>query len=265
MVNELIKVEVSEDGKKLVSARDLHEGLGSKDRFSKWFDRMISYGFEENMDYTGVKKFTVVNNGANQELQDYAITLDMAKEISMIQRNDIGKKFRQYFIEKEKECAMLNTIIDNSSDENAKLERNKYRFGCKKTLGTFSNCEALKLPDLYKEFSEYISTLDTDTRLSRYASALKGVSKLIENITGQLIYTLPVAQKVQYDIKSDMETLRNRQNGGIKGCKTKMINELTSELSKHKFDESKLFSVEYHPMSIWKLHENGHRTEMYNS
>lgn len=98
-MKELIKITTNEQGKKLVSARELHKGLEISERFNSWFKRMLQYGFEENIDYTGCKTF---NTLARQELQDYAITLDMAKEISMIQRSELGKKFRQYFIECEK-------------------------------------------------------------------------------------------------------------------------------------------------------------------
>ena len=99
---ELVKVE-NVNGKQLVSARELHEFLESKERFSKWFDRMLEFGFLEGEDFTSVNKSTVVNNGAKRELQDYVIKLDMAKEISMLARNEKGKQARKYFIECEKQ------------------------------------------------------------------------------------------------------------------------------------------------------------------
>lgn len=108
-MNELIRITTDEKGEQLVSARELYKGLEITDRFSRWFDRMLNYGFEEDVDYTSVNNFTLVNNGATRELQDYAITLDMAKEISMIQRNELGKKFRKYFIECEKKLKEVAT------------------------------------------------------------------------------------------------------------------------------------------------------------
>lgn len=63
---------------------------------------MGEYGFEENIDFTSVKSSTLVNNGATRELQDYQITLDMAKEIAMLQRNEKGKEIRRKLIELEK-------------------------------------------------------------------------------------------------------------------------------------------------------------------
>ena len=101
-VQTLIPVKESENGELLISARELHEFLESSERFSKWFNRMISYGFIENEDFTSGQKSTVVNNGALRKLEDYNLTVDMAKEISMIQRNEKGKQARQYFLQIEK-------------------------------------------------------------------------------------------------------------------------------------------------------------------
>ena len=98
---ELIKITQS-DGNKAVSARELHTFLCATERFQNWFERQMQYGFTENVDFTGVKVLTAVNNGAKQELQDYALTIDCAKEISMLQKSDKGKEARRYFIEVEK-------------------------------------------------------------------------------------------------------------------------------------------------------------------
>ena len=100
-MKELIKI-TEKEGQQLVSARELHEFLGSNERFSKWFLRMVEYGFEKDIDFTSVQKSTVVNNGAKRELEDFAITINMAKEISMLQRTEKGRQARKYFIECEK-------------------------------------------------------------------------------------------------------------------------------------------------------------------
>ncbi len=97
-MNNLINV-MNQNGELLVSARELHKGLNISERFSSWFNRMLQYGFDENIDYVGCKVF---NTLANQELQDYALKIDMAKEICMVQRSEEGKQFRRYFIECEK-------------------------------------------------------------------------------------------------------------------------------------------------------------------
>lgn len=107
---EIIKngelIPISENnGKRAVSARDLYNFLGCTERFQSWFDRQLQYGFTENVDYVGCKVF---NTLANQELQDYAMTISMAKEVSMIQRNEKGKEARIYFIACEKRLQELS-------------------------------------------------------------------------------------------------------------------------------------------------------------
>lgn len=97
-MKELIKITKNEEGQQLVGARELYEFLEVTERFSNWFNRQLQYGFVENEDFTGCKVF---NTLAKQELQDYAITIDMAKEISMIQRTEKGKQARKYFIKCE--------------------------------------------------------------------------------------------------------------------------------------------------------------------
>ena len=98
-MNELIKI-TEYNGNQAVSARDLHKFLEITERFSSWFERMLQYGLVENIDYQGCEFFNAL---ANQTLTDYALTLDCAKEISMIQRSKKGKEAREYFIECEKQ------------------------------------------------------------------------------------------------------------------------------------------------------------------
>ena len=93
-------IPINYDGEQpTVSARNLHLGLGVTERFSAWFNRQLQYGFQENVDYVGCKEF---NTLAKQELQDYQISVDMAKQICMIQRSEKGRLYRQYFIDLEK-------------------------------------------------------------------------------------------------------------------------------------------------------------------
>lgn len=95
-MNELIKI-TEKDGRQLVSARDLHKGLELTTRFSKWVDQNFSM-FVEGIDFTSVTGVTVVNNGAKREIQDYALTVSMAKELSMMSQTPQGQTFRRYFI-----------------------------------------------------------------------------------------------------------------------------------------------------------------------
>ncbi len=109
-MKNLIKVEINENLEPIVNGRELHEVLEIKTEYKKWFERMKEYGFTENIDYVRVtqKCHTL---GGEQEMVNHAIKLDMAKEIAMIQRNEKGKKVRQYFIQVEKDFNSPDKIM----------------------------------------------------------------------------------------------------------------------------------------------------------
>ena len=100
-MNELIKVTINENDEQLVSARDLHRSLEIKTRFSLWATQNFK-NFREDVDFTSVVGTTVVNNGAVRDLQDYALSVEMAKHISMMTGTPKGFEIRDYFIKVEK-------------------------------------------------------------------------------------------------------------------------------------------------------------------
>ena len=92
-------IQENTDLQQAVSARELYNYLEPTERFASWFDRQLQYGFINGQDYLGCEVFNAL---ARQALQDYFLSVDMAKEISMIQRSDKGRQARQYFIECER-------------------------------------------------------------------------------------------------------------------------------------------------------------------
>ena len=101
-MNEIIKVD---DETMMVSARDLHDALDVKTAFKDWFPRMCEYGFNEGVDFNMLKNERVQlegNREVTREVTDYQISIDMAKEICMIQRTEKGREVRRYFIDLEK-------------------------------------------------------------------------------------------------------------------------------------------------------------------
>ena len=103
-MNALFKIDTDKNMNRVISGRDLHSFLEIKARYNDWFPRMCAYGFEENRDYTLVTQKRSTNNPKNPwtEITNHMMTLDMAKEIAMIQRNEKGKQAREYFIQAEK-------------------------------------------------------------------------------------------------------------------------------------------------------------------
>lgn len=100
-MNELIKVTTNENDEQLVSGRELHEFLEVKDNYTDWFKRMIKYGFEESIDFISFSEKSDKPFGGRPQINHF-LKLDMAKEISMIQRSEKGKQARKYFLQVEK-------------------------------------------------------------------------------------------------------------------------------------------------------------------
>lgn len=101
-MNELIPIR-DEGGRKAVMGRDLHAFLEVTTAYKDWFPRMVAYGFEDGKDFSS---FLSESTGGRPK-QDHFISLDMAKEISMIQRTERGKQARQYFIECERQAKQM--------------------------------------------------------------------------------------------------------------------------------------------------------------
>lgn len=99
-MNELEELVKRDDGKIAVDARQLHDFLEVGRDFSHWFKEMAEYGFESGKDFT---PFSAKSRGGRPRTE-YAMSLDMAKEVAMIQRTDKGKQARRYFIAMEKQA-----------------------------------------------------------------------------------------------------------------------------------------------------------------
>ncbi len=95
---DVIPVYETEDGKKVVIGRELHERLGLSERYSKWFERMSGYGFVNGTDYT---PYQMVHPQNKQETENHVMSLDMAKHIAMMQRTERGFAIRQKLIDLE--------------------------------------------------------------------------------------------------------------------------------------------------------------------
>lgn len=135
-MNELaIKVSCESD-KPTVSGRELHEKLGIKTAYKDWFPRMCEYGFIEGEDFCSF----LSGSTGGRPATEHQLTIEMAKQICMIQRTEIGKQYREYFIELEKKwnspelvmaraLKMANQQIERVTAQletvNAKLEEAK--------------------------------------------------------------------------------------------------------------------------------------------
>lgn len=111
-MQELIRIKVEND-KQLVSARDLYKGLEIKTRFSLWVNQNFK-SFEEKQDFMSVVTTTDMPNGGTKRIQDYVLTIDMAKELCMMSKTSKGSEVRKYFIQVEKNWNNPDMIVQRA-------------------------------------------------------------------------------------------------------------------------------------------------------
>jgi anti-repressor protein len=100
-MSDLIAITYDSD-RPTVSGRALHDALEVKTEYKKWFQRMTEYGFTDGSDFQRVTQ-KCPTPGGEQNMTDHQLTLDMAKELCMIQRTERGKECREYFIAAERQ------------------------------------------------------------------------------------------------------------------------------------------------------------------
>lgn len=105
-MNDLISVTYDND-RPTISGRELHEKLGIKTAYKDWFPRMCEYGFKEGEDFCS---FLSESTGGRPAME-HQLTIDMAKQICMIQRTDEGRRYREYFLEVERKWNSPEAIM----------------------------------------------------------------------------------------------------------------------------------------------------------
>lgn len=178
-MNELITITTNEVGEPTVLGRELHEFLGVETPYRIWFPRMLEYGFTEGKDFNPYKNVRVGEEGSREvarELTDHLLTIDMAKEICMIQRTEVGKQARQYFIQVEK---------DYNSPE--KIMARALRIAEKElsTLKLENKVQAQQIAELQPKATYYDLILQCPSLLSvteiakDYGLSAKGLNKIL--------------------------------------------------------------------------------------
>ncbi len=130
-MKDLIKVQVKND-RQLVSARELHKGLKLTTRFSKWVNQNFK-DFEKDQDFTSVTTVTDMPRGGVKPIQDYAITIDMAKQLCLLSHTEKGKQYRKYLIEVERKWNDPQEIVKRGyailQNENTQLKLENKNLG----------------------------------------------------------------------------------------------------------------------------------------
>lgn len=220
-MNELIKIE-EKNGEQLVSARELHKFLEVKTRFDIWFTRMCEYGFIENIDFIAcVQKSTLANNREYTQT-DYLLKISMAKEISMIQRNEKGKQAREYFIKCEEAWNSPDMILARANQIQAKMLENykdkvillENKIEKDKPKVIFAEAvETSKTSILIGELAKLIKQNGYDIGQKRLFAWLREKGYLIKS--GRTDYNMPTQKAMDMGLFEIKETAITHSDGHI--------------------------------------------------
>lgn len=163
-MNELLKVNYDSE-QPTVSGRELHEFLEIKTPYTQWFERMTEYGFEEGTDYILLSQKSETNNPKNPitTRTDHELTIPMAKELCMLQRNEKGKIARQYFLQLEEAWNSPEMIMNRA------LKMSNARV--KKLLGNVTKLTAEN--QIMKPKADYYDELVDSEHLTNFRDAAK--------------------------------------------------------------------------------------------
>ena len=224
-MNELIKVDFSGD-RPAVSARELHEFLEVGTKYADWFPRMCEYGFSEGEDFNLLKNEQVRQEGnrmVSRMVDDAVLSIDMAKEICMIQRNENGKLSRQYFLQMEKawnspEKVMARALqiadrkIKALEEENA-VNRPKVLFA--------DSVAASKTSILVGELAKLLKQNGVDTGQNRLFDWMRNNGYLIRRAGTD--YNMPTQRSMEMGLFEIKETSVTHADGHVTVNKTPKV------------------------------------------
>ncbi len=226
-MNELIKINYDTEHP-TVSARDLHEQLNIGTAFKDWFPRMCEYGFEEGKDFCS--KLSETSSKGGRPSKDADISVDMAKQICMLQRTEKGRECRQYFIDLEKAWNTPERIMERALQfANKSLERfkteNEY---------LISENRRMKPKEI---FADAVTTSHTAILIGDLAKLLKqngietGQKRLFSWMreNGYLIkrqgsdYNMPTQKSMEMKLFEVKESTVNNPDGSVRINKTTKV------------------------------------------
>ena len=227
-MNDLIAINYDTD-KPTVSGRELHEALEIETPYHKWFPRMCEYGFTENEDYSVTDIFVPNSNGGKQTQMNHQLTIPMAKELCMLQRNEKGKQFRQYFIKVEEAWNSPEMVMKRALEiANRKVEELKQR--------TFSLETQIEQDKPKVLFAQAVETAHTSILIGDLAKILKqngvqtGQKRLFEQLRqegylmkGGSSHNMPTQRAMEMGLFEVKESTINNPDGSIRINKTTKV------------------------------------------
>ncbi len=210
----LIKVYENDRQEQLVDARELHIALNNKRQFTDWIKQRIEqYGFIENVDFTTFSQNCEKPQGGRPTIE-YALTIDTAKEIAMVENNEQGRKIRRYFIEVEKKARNMFEIPKTLPEALRKAAELAEQLEQQKPKVLFAeSVETSKNSVLINELSKILKQNGYDIGQNRLFEKLRNEGYLIKQ-KGQN-WNLPTQKSMEMGLFEVKKTIVNKPNGEI--------------------------------------------------
>ena len=207
--NGIIKVYQNDRQEQLVDARELHEKLELKRDFSNWItDRIEKYDFVENIDFTTI----LLKSTGGRPRIEYALTLDTAKEIAMVENNEQGRKIRRYFIEVEKKARNMFEIPKTLPEALRKAAELAEQLEQQKPKVLFADSvETSKDSVLINELSKILKQNGYEIGQNRLFEKLRNEGYLIKQ-KGQN-WNLPTQKSMELELFEVKKTVVNKPDG----------------------------------------------------
>lgn len=224
-MNELIPITYHNDDP-AVSARDLHEFLEVGTAYKDWFPRMCEYGFSHGIDFNPLKIERVQQEGnrmVSRMVDDAILTIDMAKEICMLQRNEKGKIARQYFLQLEKDWNSPEKVMARAlriADKRIKALEAKTEADRPKVLFADS-VTASKSSILVGEMAKLLKQNGVHTGQNRLFETLREKGFLIKRQGSD--YNMPTQKSMEMGLFEIKETVINHSDGHTSVNKTPKV------------------------------------------
>lgn len=219
---ELIKVQ-SDNEKQLVSARELHKALNVKTRFSQWVSQNFKH-FRENIDFSSVVTTTHQNQyGGTKEIQDYALSVEMAKHIAMMSGTEKGYEIRDYFIQIEQAWNSPEMIMKRALEiANKKVEQLKIENEQMKPKALFADAvTASHTSILVGDLAKILKQNGVDIGAKRLFAWLRERGYLIKRKGAE--WNSPTQKSMDLGLFETKETVIQRPDGGVDVKKTPKV------------------------------------------
>ena len=230
-MNDLMRINYSTK-EPTVSARELHEGLEIKTAFKDWFPRMADYGFEIGKDFNPLKNEQVRIEGSREvtrELLDYQISIDMAKQICMIQRTEKGRQYRQYFLDLEKAwntpeqifaraLKMADRTIDSLKHQNEGLLEDVKRMKPKEIFADAVACSQTSI--LVGDLAKILKQNGVNTGQKRLFEMLRNEGFLIKGGSSK---NMPTQRSMEMGLFEVKESTISNPDGSMRVTKTTKV------------------------------------------